>query len=113
MAFLSQMSRQPPFRQVLPRLQSTKLCTAAGCDSDAAAAGMDLKIANPNAILNSIATQYESTRKILMEYVDNSLDSAEELLRQSAPRSAHSLRYPYRVCVNVDIDRRPKRYVSL
>ena len=88
------------------------LSTAAGVDTE----GIELKISNPNAILNSIATQYESTRKILMEYVDNSLDSAEEILRDNpahTPTYASTKRYPYKVCVNVDIDRRPQRYPFL
>jgi HSP90 family molecular chaperone len=44
-------------------------------------AKLSLQIANPAAILNAIASRYESSTRILMEYVDNSLDCAEEMTR--------------------------------
>ena len=43
---------------------------------------MRLQIANPAMILSGIATRYESSTRILMEYVDNSLDSAEQTARE-------------------------------
>mmetsp|Transcript_6316 Transcript_6316/g.7965 ORF Transcript_6316/g.7965 Transcript_6316/m.7965 type:complete len:145 (-) Transcript_6316:664-1098(-) len=49
---------------------------------------MALNIANPVAILNAIASNYESTTRILMEYVDNALDSGEEIIRQSTEAKA-------------------------
>ncbi|GBG31269.1 Hypothetical Protein FCC1311_074902 [Hondaea fermentalgiana] len=37
-----------------------------------------VQIRNPTALLNAIASTYKSMPRILMEYVDNALDSAEE-----------------------------------
>ena len=46
-----------------------------------AGGALQLQIANPAMILSGIATRYESSTRILMEYVDNSLDSAEQASR--------------------------------
>ncbi len=37
---------------------------------------LDLQISDPVSMLNEIARRYESTERILMEYVDNALDDA-------------------------------------
>ena len=83
---------------------------------------MELKIANPVAILNAIASNYESSTRILMEYVDNALDSGEEILRvesqQHDVESSNNMSdrlwkdrqsYPYKLRVFVEIDRQRKR----
>lgn len=44
----------------------------------------DLQISNPAALLNEIARRYESSERILMEFVDNALDDVEPLYRANA-----------------------------
>ena len=59
---------------------------------------LDLHISDPVSMLNEIARRYESTERILMEYVDNALDDAETLYREN------NNRYPYQVQIEVIID---------
>jgi hypothetical protein len=62
-------------------------------------AGMlDLQISDPVLMLNEIARRYESTERILMEYVDNTLDDAEILYRNNGNA------YPYEIKIKVAID---------
>jgi hypothetical protein len=63
-------------------------------------ATLDLEISDPVAILNEIAARYESTERILMEYVDNALDDAEDLYRANAEA------YPRKIKIEVIIDAR-------
>jgi len=58
----------------------------------------DLQISDPVLLLNEIAKRYESAARILMEYIDNSLDDAEELFR------ANSGSYPYAIHITIHID---------
>ena len=60
----------------------------------------DLEISDPVLLLNEIAKRYESTARILMEYVDNSLDDAEHLYRQNDGG------YPFEIKIKVHINRR-------
>jgi len=59
---------------------------------------LDLKISDPVLLLNEIARRYESTERILMEYVDNALDDAEALYRENRNR------YPHTIKIGVTID---------
>jgi hypothetical protein len=60
----------------------------------------DLEIPDPVPLLNAIAERYESAARILMEYIDNSLDDAEELFR------ANGGSYPYPVLIRLHLDTR-------
>ncbi len=60
----------------------------------------DLRISNPAALLNEIARRYESTERILMEFVDNALDDAEILYRANAEA------YPFEILIEIIIDLR-------
>lgn len=59
---------------------------------------LDLQISDPVSMLNEIARRYESTERILMEYVDNALDDAENLYRENGRQ------YPYEITIDVAID---------
>jgi len=59
---------------------------------------LDLQISDPVSMLNEIARRYESTERILMEYVDNALDDAEMLYRNN------NNSYPYPIHIKVTID---------
>ena len=48
-----------------------------------------LRISAPADMLKNIANMYQSTTRVLMEYIDNSLDGAEEMRRENDGR------YPY------------------
>jgi hypothetical protein len=58
----------------------------------------DLTISDPLLLLNSIAKRYESPARILMEFVDNPLDDAEEMFVRSGNR------YPYPIRIGIRID---------
>jgi hypothetical protein len=60
----------------------------------------DLEISDPVPLLNAIAERYESAARILMEYIDNSLDDAEELYR------ANNSAYPYPIRIHLHVDTR-------
>ena len=72
----------------------------------AARSTFDLRISNPAALLNEIARRYESTERILMEFVDNGLDDAEALYRANAEA------YPFAVRIEVIVDA-TERYVTV
>jgi len=57
---------------------------------------IELRVDDPQALLNAIASSYKSTPRILMEYVDNAVDSAEAV-RQGSSK-------PFLATVTVDID---------
>lgn len=59
---------------------------------------LDLQISDPVSMLNEIARRYESTERILMEYVDNALDDAEILYRENRHQ------YPYPIKIEVIIN---------
>lgn len=62
-----------------------------------------IRIGDPVGLINNIARLYQSVTRILMEYVDNSLDDAEQVFRDSGGR------YPEPVNIRVRIDRKEKR----
>lgn len=64
---------------------------------------IDLTISDPTLLLNEIATRYDSPVRTVMEYIDNSLDSAEALYR------ANGDRYPHEIRITVHIDTRQNR----
>lgn len=59
---------------------------------------INLEISQPAILLNEIARRYDSSERILMEYVDNALDDVENLFR------AHGNMYPFPVSVQIIID---------
>src|SRR5207253_8108317 len=60
----------------------------------------DLEISDPVLLLNEIAKRYQSTPRILMEYVDNALDDAESIYRANAGV------YPYDIRIEIHVDTR-------
>lgn len=48
---------------------------------------LTLTVANPARILNSIAQRYQNAPRILMEYIDNAIDDAENLYRNVCKRN--------------------------
>ena len=60
---------------------------------------IDLEISDPVLMLNEVAKRYETTERVLMEYVDNALDDAEVLFRENGNV------YPYPIRVDITIDR--------
>ncbi|MCB0208396.1 MAG: sensor histidine kinase [Anaerolineae bacterium] len=59
---------------------------------------MELEISDPVLMLNEIARRYETTERVLMEYVDNALDDAEALYRENDQH------YPYPIAIEITID---------
>lgn len=66
----------------------------------------DLHISDPASILNEIARRYEFTERILMEFIDNALDDAEELYRANAEA------YPYEIRIEIILDVR-RRFIII
>ena len=60
---------------------------------------IDLEISDPVLMLNEVAKRYETTERVLMEYVDNALDDAEVLFRENGNA------YPYPIQIDITIDR--------
>jgi hypothetical protein len=59
---------------------------------------IDLEISDPVLVLNEVARRYETTERVLMEYVDNALDDAEALYRDNGSR------YPYPIRIEITVD---------
>ncbi len=62
-----------------------------------------IRIGDPVGLINNISRLYQSVTRILMEYVDNSLDDAEELFRASGER------YPGPIFIRVRINKKQKQ----
>lgn len=60
----------------------------------------DLTISDPAGLLTEIAKRYQNTTRVLMEYIDNSLDDAEVLFQDN------SKSYPYPIKIQLAIDRK-------
>ena len=60
---------------------------------------ISLEISDPVLMLNEVAKRYETTERVLMEYVDNALDDAEALYRENGDA------YPYPIHIAITIDR--------
>lgn len=58
---------------------------------------MSIKVKVSPRIVNNIAKIYQSTSRIFMEYIDNSLDSAEKLFEENN-------HYPYKILISIEID---------
>lgn len=63
---------------------------------------MSIKVKVSPRIVSSIAKIYQSTSRIFMEYIDNSLDNAEKLFDNN------NRKYPYRIQINITIDPKEK-----
>jgi hypothetical protein len=62
--------------------------------------GLKLHISNPEMILNEIASRYSSGPRVVMEYLDNSIDDAEDIYRK------HKRNYPEPgVFIEVSLDK--------
>jgi len=59
---------------------------------------MSIKVKVSPTIVSNIAKIYQGTSRIFMEYIDNSLDSAEKLF------SLNNNSYPYKIQINIRID---------
>ena len=55
-------------------------------------------ISDPASLLNEIANRYQSTERVFMEFIDNSLDDAEDLLQENKGE------YPYPIEISIMID---------
>jgi len=55
-------------------------------------------IPDPISFVNTIAGNYETVERIFMEYIDNSLDSAEDLAHKNGEK------YPYPIDIRITID---------
>lgn len=66
---------------------------------------LQLEIPKPAVLLNRIAQRYSRLSRILMEYVDNSLDDAEKLFDRQ------TMSYTRPVSIMVEIERKPHRVV--
>ncbi len=67
---------------------------------------LSIRIGDPVGLVNNIARLYQSVTRILMEYVDNSLDDAEEVYRAGGDR------YPEGVVIRVRINKK-RRHVAV
>ncbi len=63
---------------------------------------IDLEISDPVMMLNEVAKRYESAERVLMEYVDNALDDAEQLYRENGDA------YPYQIRIDIEVDRKSR-----
>ena len=62
---------------------------------------MSIKINVSPRIVSNIAKIYQGTSRVFMEYIDNSLDSAEKLFEVDD-------KYPYQILINIKIDPKEK-----
>jgi hypothetical protein len=65
---------------------------------------MSIKVKVSPRIVSNIAKIYQSTSRIFMEYIDNSLDSAEKLFEVNN-------KYPYPISINIKIDTKEKSVI--
>ena len=63
---------------------------------------MSIKVKVSPRIVGNIAKIYQSTSRIFMEYIDNSLDNAEKLFDNN------NRKYPYKIQINITIDPKEK-----
>jgi len=78
----------PPMVVSTPKEQTTRAVTSSS-------RLVDLKVSKPILLLNAIANRYSKTSRIVMEYVDNSFDSAELFYDRNRGR--------YKVSIDIDI----------
>jgi len=91
------------FRNTIYKISSKKFKTQQKfCSTSASKDQLKLTIQNPASFLNHISERYISTGRIIMEFIDNSIDDAEQVYR------ANQFTYPSLVEIKVIIDRKNK-----
>ncbi|MFZ5923954.1 MAG: ATP-binding protein [Bacillota bacterium] len=70
---------------------------------------LKLSIGDPVALLNEIADRYQSPERVIMEYIDNSLDDAEAWMRESG---CDEYPGPVRIIVTMDSTTRTVRVLD-
>lgn len=58
-----------------------------------------ITISDPVSLINEIASRYENLERVVMEYVDNSIDDADDMAK------ANSGKYPYPIEIKIIIDK--------
>lgn len=66
---------------------------------------MSRKIKVSPRIISNIARTYQNTPRVFMEYIDNSLDSADKLFEKNGGN------YPHKIIINIHIDSKNKTVV--
>ncbi len=61
------------------------------------------RISNVNDFVNNIADLYTDPLRVLMEYIDNSLDSADDLRKKEGTQN-----YPQPIRITVEINKNTK-----
>lgn len=64
-----------------------------------------ITISDPVALINEIARRYETPERVIMEYIDNALDDADDMAQVNGGK------YPYDIRIQVIIDRESKRVI--
>jgi hypothetical protein len=64
-----------------------------------------ITISDPVTLINEIAKRYETLERVIMEYIDNSLDDADDMATENNGT------YPYPIKIQVTIDRDDKRVI--
>ena len=63
----------------------------------------EITISDPLSLINEIAGRYETPERVIMEYIDNSLDDADDMVRFNGRK------YPYHIKIQVIVDRKRKK----
>lgn len=64
-----------------------------------------ITISDQVRLINEIAKRYETLERVVMEYIDNSLDDADDMAKENNGK------YPYHIKIQVTIDRESKRVI--
>jgi len=64
-----------------------------------------ITISDPVTLINEIAKRYETLERVIMEYIDNSLDDADDMAKENNGI------YPYPIKIQVTMDRENKRII--
>ncbi len=64
---------------------------------------LKVTIRNPYELLNDIASLYESTARVFMEYIDNSFDSAADLKEEYSSKTGKNI-FPYEILISIEVD---------
>jgi len=64
-----------------------------------------ITISDPVGLINEIARRYETLERVIMEYIDNSLDDADDMVK------ANNGTYPYHIKIQIIIDKEHKKVV--
>jgi hypothetical protein len=93
-----------------PTVPASASASASASAASASNESLELRVSNPAMLLNDIAHRYESTARIVMEYVDNPIDDAEEEFRDN------NASYPHPVDVEITIgahSRKSARFIQI